>query len=78
MPPGTPIVLIPRSALRRDGEEPYVWTVVDGHARRQAVTVGTELGEQVQIAAGLHGDEMLVIGDATAVRDGAAVRVGEK
>ena len=76
--PGAPVVLIPRAALRRDGQEAYVWTVADARAHRRAVTVGTELGDQVQIATGLTGDETLVVGDATAVRDGGAVRVAAK
>jgi len=75
--PGKPIVLIPRAALRRDGQDSYVWLVTDDHAHRQPVTVGAELGDQVQIATGLTGNETLVVGDATAVRDGGAVRVAE-
>jgi RND family efflux transporter MFP subunit len=75
---GAPVVLIPRAALRRDAQETYVWIVADAHAHRRAVTVGTELGDQVQIASGLAGDETLVVGDATAVRDGAAVRLATK
>ena len=76
--PGAAVVLIPRSALRRDGQESYVWIVADEHTHRRAVTVGAELGDQVQVTAGLGGDETLVVGDATAVRDGGAVRVGQK
>jgi RND family efflux transporter MFP subunit len=71
--PGAPIVLAPRTAIRRDEHESYVWVVSDERVRRQTVTVGTELGDQVQIASGLAGGETLVVGDASTLRDGAKV-----
>ena len=73
--PGAAIVLAPRSALRRDDAGSYVWIVADGRVRRQPVTVGTELGDQAQVVSGLAGSEILVVGDATTLRDGAAVKV---
>jgi RND family efflux transporter MFP subunit len=79
--PGTPIVLVPRAALRRDEQEVYVWIVDDGRVRRQVVMIGTELGDQVQIATGLAGTETMVVGDAAGLVDGDAVRTsapGEK
>jgi RND family efflux transporter MFP subunit len=72
---GAPIVLIARTALRRDDGESYVWAVRDGRVRRQSVTVGTELGERVQIVSGLAGGESLVASDASALHDGDPVRV---
>ena len=73
--PGTPIVLAPRSALRRDAREAYVWIVDDGRVRRQVVTLGTELGDQLQIASGLAGIEIVVVGDASGLVDGGAGKV---
>jgi multidrug efflux pump subunit AcrA (membrane-fusion protein) len=73
--PGTAVVLAPRAGLRRDDRGAYVWLVDGEHVRRRAVTVGTELGDRVQVADGLGGGETLVIGDATALADGAAVKV---
>jgi hypothetical protein len=35
--------------------------------------VGTELGDEVQIASGLTGTELLVVGDATTLADGGPV-----
>ncbi len=72
---GAPLVLVPRAALRRDDREAYVWVVRDERAYRTAVTVGTELGDQVQIATGLAGGEALVVGDALGVTDGGRIRV---
>lgn len=74
--PGAPIVLVPRAALRRDDDDAaYVWVVQRERARRTAVTIGTELGDQVQITAGLAGGERVVVGDAVGVTDGGGVRV---
>lgn len=72
--PGGPVVLVPRAALRRDERDAYVWVVDGERARRRVVTVGTELGDQVQIASGLAGGETLVVGDAAALSDGGSVR----
>jgi len=73
--PGSPLLLVPRAVLRQDDRGTYVWTIVDGHARRLAVTSGTELGDRVQVTQGLQGGEMLVTGDATRLSEGAAVRL---
>ena len=72
---GAPIVLAPRAAIRRDEHESYVWVVADEHVRRRAVSVATELGDQVQVASGLAGGETLVVGDASGLVDGAAVKM---
>ena len=73
--PGEKILLAPRAALRRAEQESYVWIVDGGHVRRQPVTLGTELGDQVQITAGLAGTELLVVGDATSLVDGGPVAI---
>ncbi len=73
--PGKGVVLAPRTGLRRDDRGAWVWLVDGERVRRRGVTVGTELGDQVQITDGLGGGETLVVGDATALTDGAAVRV---
>lgn len=73
--PGGAVVLVPRTALRRDDTGSYVWIVEDARARRRVVTIGTELGDEVQIADGLAGGETLVVGEASALTDGAAVAI---
>jgi RND family efflux transporter MFP subunit len=71
--PGEKVVLAPRAALRKHEQESYVWIVDGGRAGRRPVTVGTELGDEVQIVAGLRGGELLVVGDATTLVDGGPV-----
>ncbi len=72
--PGGAVVMIPRAALREDEHGRYVWVVADGRVRRQAVTIGAELGDQVQILDGLTGGEALATGDASRLHDGVPVR----
>jgi RND family efflux transporter MFP subunit len=75
-PDGGRVVLVPRTAVHEESGAASVWTVSGDTVHRVAVTVGARLGEQVQIASGLLGDETLVVGDTTALRDGHPVRVG--
>jgi HlyD family secretion protein len=75
--PGTPIRLIPRAALRRDEHETYVWLVDAARVHRRPVTVGAELGDQIQITNGINDTDTLVIGDATKLTDDAPVKVSQ-
>jgi len=68
-------VLVPRTAVRGEASAPFVWTVVDWHARRVAVAVGRDFGDQVQITKGLDGGETIVVGTPGELRDGQTVRL---
>jgi RND family efflux transporter MFP subunit len=67
-------LVIPRSALLREGETRYVLRFIAAHARRQNVTVGLIGPNDVEIVTGLHdGDEVIIPGQTT-IRDGEAVQ----
>jgi RND family efflux transporter MFP subunit len=68
-------VLVPRTAVRGEASAHFVWTVVDGHARRMSIAVGRDFGDQVQITKGLDGGETVVVGTPPELSDGQAVRV---
>ncbi len=57
------IVTAPRRAMRNEGGASFVWVVTEGRLRRQAVTLGRELGDQVVVETGLLGGEALVTGE---------------
>ena len=57
------LVTAPRAALRTEGGASFVWVVTAGHLRRQPITPGREVGDQVVVEKGLLGGEALVIGD---------------
>ncbi len=71
--PTSAVVLAPKSALRKGAGGAYVWTVVEGRLRRKAISVRQDLGENVQVSAGLSGGEALVVGPEEALSEGMAV-----
>jgi RND family efflux transporter MFP subunit len=66
-------VLVPKGAIRRQGETASVWVVRGGTATNVPVTLGGDFGEQVQTTNGLDGTESLIVGDVTALTEGQAV-----
>jgi len=55
------VVTAPRAALRHEGADAFVWVVTEGRLRRQAVTLGREIGSEVVVTAGLLGGEAVVV-----------------
>ncbi len=71
------VILVPAAALieLEDGHAAYV--VEGGNARRRNVTVGTRIGEQVVIDAGLAPGDRIIIRGQDRVADGQAVEVAQ-
>ena len=66
-------LLVPRSAVQRDGEKRFVWVDRDGRARRADVTLGIIGANDIEILAGLaEGDRVVQPGGAP-LSDGARV-----
>ncbi len=68
-------LVVPRSALLRDGETRFVYRYIDGRARRTLVTVGLIGPNDVEIVSGLQEGERVVLPGATPLHDGDAVKV---
>ncbi|RMG31453.1 MAG: efflux RND transporter periplasmic adaptor subunit [Gammaproteobacteria bacterium] len=68
-------LLVPIDALRRDAAGEYVFVVHGGRARRRAVRSGAVHGARIEILAGLHAGEQVVVRGFLGLRDGAAVTV---
>lgn len=70
-------LLVPEQALMQSGEERYVYTVVDGKAKRTVVTTGTRVPGKVEVTAGLSpGDVVITAGQAKPMMsDGMPVMV---
>ena len=79
--PGAPTALavtVPKTALRRDGEQDIAFVVTgENKVERRAVQVAETAGEQVKVAAGLAPGERVVVEPAETLRDGDAVRVAQ-
>jgi RND family efflux transporter MFP subunit len=74
----SPILTIPRSALRRDGEQDIVYVVKGDVVERRAVRVGVAEGDKVQLASGVAAGEEVVVEGPEELTDGARIRVEEK
>jgi len=73
--PGHKTVLVPRRAVHGDGAEPFAWVVVGERVRHTPLTLGRDFGDQVQVTAGLTGNETVVVGEREPLHDGQAVVV---
>jgi RND family efflux transporter MFP subunit len=67
---------IPSTCLNNDDKGLFVYTVIDGKAAPQRVTIGINDGRKVEIITGLSGGEDLIAGGKDLVRPGQAVAVG--
>jgi len=75
MPAAAPVLSIPRSALRRDGEQDIVYVVKGDTIERRAVRVGVAEGDHVQLASGVSAGEEVVIEGPQELTDGSRVRI---
>jgi RND family efflux transporter MFP subunit len=66
-------VLVPRDAVRHDGEQPYVLVVKDSRLERRAVRTGRERGTDIEVVAGLRRGEEVVTQPRENLRDGERV-----
>jgi len=74
--PSAALVTAPRTALRSEAGASFAWVVTEGRLRKQPVTLGRELGDQVVVETGLLGGEALVTGDpGVALSEGQRVEV---
>jgi RND family efflux transporter MFP subunit len=67
-------VVLPKSAVRRDGDREVVLVVVEGQVERRAVTIGESRGEEVYITSGLAAGEKVVIAGPADLADGDSVK----
>jgi len=66
-------VLVPASALRKDGDKDVVF-VLEGHrAQRRTVTLGGTSGDSRQLLAGVSPGESVIVDGPADLRDGATV-----
>ena len=70
-----PKTFVPKSAVRGDGNNAYVFLVHDGKVERRAVRVGLDRGSDVAIMAGVIPGDSLVVGGPTNLQDGDKVEI---
>jgi RND family efflux transporter MFP subunit len=69
------MAMVPSSAVRGEGQSSYVFVVKDRTLERRAVTVGGNVGSDVEIMAGLQPDTPVVVKGPDSLRDGESVQV---
>lgn len=69
------VLLLPVSALFRDGEQWAVWVVDGAVARLQAIELGKRQGLWVEAAAGLEAGQTVIVHPADTITEGVEVEV---
>lgn len=69
-------VVVPRSAVLFQGEQPYVFGVRGGKAQRREVKTGFENADHIEILSGLGDGEQVVTSGNYELEDGMSVNVG--
>ncbi|HQR19366.1 MAG TPA: efflux RND transporter periplasmic adaptor subunit [Burkholderiaceae bacterium] len=68
-------LMVPEESIVPQGEEFYVYRVVDGAARRVPVKIGVRRGAMVEVVQGLAAGDQVVTAGMRLSRDGQPVRV---
>jgi multidrug efflux pump subunit AcrA (membrane-fusion protein) len=68
-------VTVPKSAVQQRDGKTIVFVFNDGRAVSQAVTVGGEFGDRVEIKQGLAGGETVIINVNETLTGGSRVKV---
>lgn len=71
-------LLIPESAVRREGDVSTVFLVREGVVERRAIAVGAASGDRVEVRSGLRATDVVVVDPPAGLADGDAVRVTEE
>lgn len=70
---GAPVV--PESALVTEGEQTYIYVVIDGQAMRRSVEVGSRIDGRVEITSGVEPGAAVIVAGQHGLADGTPVRL---
>ena len=68
------VYVLPLSAIVREGKQAFCWVVKGGQAARTPITLGLQVGTDVEVVSGLKGDELVVQSQAARSRKGSPSR----
>lgn len=69
------VVVLPSTAIIRDGNEAYCCVVVDGKIERRKIELGLRSGTEIEVRSGLSADQDVVTSPVAALKPGQAVEV---
>ena len=67
--------IIPQGVVHGEGAGSYVFAVRDGKLERRAVSLGRQIGSDVEVNAGLNAGDQLVVRGPENMRDGERVQI---
>ena len=74
---GRDLTLVPRDAVRPEGDQSYALVVKDGRVERRAIRTGRETGPDIEILAGLRRGEQVVVSSSGEIHDGSRISVAK-
>jgi hypothetical protein len=75
---GRPVVVIPRAAVRKDGDRDVVFVVQSGNRlERRAIGLAAGTGDEAVVNSGLAAGERVVVEGPADLKDGASVSIKE-
>jgi RND family efflux transporter MFP subunit len=70
-----PVTLVPKAALKTEGEQTYAYVVTGGAVDRRAVKAGGADGDRVEVVAGLQPGEQVVVSPPATLTAGSQITV---
>ena len=70
-------LVLPATAVVREGSRAYCWLVRDGRAARVPIGVGLQVDSDVEVTGGLHGDELVIPAPPAALHDGQPLELAK-
>ena len=77
VPAARPVALVPKAAIRTEGDQSYVFVVAGGVAERRAVAMGGIDGDRLEVLGGLGAGDRVVVAPPPTLVSGAAVTLRE-
>jgi RND family efflux transporter MFP subunit len=72
-PAARPVALVPKGAIRTEGETSYVFVVKQDTVERRAVQTGGTDGDRLEVTAGLSSGERVVVSPPAGLADGVVI-----
>jgi len=69
------VLVLPISAIVRDGQNSYCCCVESGQIKRRAIVLGLRSGNEVEVLSGLSGSESIVLAQAETLLQGQPVEI---
>jgi len=74
---GREFTIVPREAVRPEGDQSYALVVKDGRVERRAIRTGRESGPDIEVLAGLRRGEQVVVSSGGEIHDGSRASVAK-